>query len=68
MVVLSYAYSPRGYTLAERSIVVKRLIGGARIPLERVREARRTTSADLRGCIRLWGSGGMFGYYGLFRT
>ena len=42
--------------------------GGARIPLERVREARRTTSADLRGCIRLWGSGGMFGYYGLFRT
>jgi hypothetical protein len=67
-VVLSYAYSPRGYALRERSIVVKRLIGGARIPLERVREARRTTSDDLRGCIRLWGSGGMFGYYGLFRT
>lgn len=68
VVVLSYAYSPRGYALLERSIVVKRLIGGARIPLERVREARRTTSDDLRGCIRLWGSGGMFGYYGLFRT
>jgi len=68
VVVLSYAYSPRGYTLAERSIIVKRLIGRVRIPLERVREARRTTSDDLRGCIRLWGSGGMFGYYGLFRT
>ena len=67
-VVLPYAYSPRGYALRERSIVVKRLIGDARIPLERVREARRTTSDDLRGCIRLWGSGGMFGYYGLFRT
>ena len=68
VVVLSYAYSPRGYRLAERSIVVKRLIGGARIPLEQVREARRMTSDDLRGCMRLWGSGGMFGYYGLFRT
>jgi hypothetical protein len=67
-VLLSYAYSPRGYALRERSIVVRRLIGGARIPLDRVREARRTTSDDLRGCIRLWGSGGMFGYYGLFRT
>jgi hypothetical protein len=67
-VVLSYAYSPRGYALRERSIVVKRLIGGTRIPLEQVREARRTTSDDLRGCMRLWGSGGMFGYYGLFRT
>jgi hypothetical protein len=68
VVLLSYAWSPRGYALRERSIVVKRLIGGARIPLDRVREARRTTSDDLRGCIRLWGSGGMFGYYGLFRT
>jgi hypothetical protein len=68
VVLLSYAWSPRGYALAERSIVVKRLIGGARIPLECVREARRTTSDDLRRCIRLWGSGGMFGYYGLFRT
>jgi hypothetical protein len=67
-VLLSYAYSPRGYALSERSIVVRRLVGGARIPLEQVREARRTTSDDLRGCIRLWGSGGMFGYYGLFRT
>lgn len=68
VVVLSFAYSPLGYAVSERSIVVKRLIGGARIPLEGVREARRTTSDDLRGCIRLWGSGGMFGYYGLFRT
>ncbi len=68
VVVLAYAWSPRGYALRERSIVVKRLIGGVRIPLEQVREARRTTSDDLRGCIRLWGSGGMFGYYGLFRT
>ncbi len=68
VVLLSYAYSPRGYALSEGSIIVNRLIGGVRIPLEQVREARRTTSDDLRGCIRLWGSGGMFGYYGLFRT
>ncbi len=29
---------------------------------------RRVAPDDLRGCIRLWGSGGLFGYYGLFRT
>ena len=68
VVGLSFAYSPRGYALRERSIFVKRLIGGVRIPLEHMREARRTTSDDFRGSIRLWGSGGMFGYYGLFRT
>jgi hypothetical protein len=67
-IVLGYAYSPRGYTIVDRSIVVKRLIGNVRVPLEDVREARLASSDDFSGCIRLWGSGGLFGYYGLFRT
>jgi hypothetical protein len=66
--VLGYAYSPRGYTVSDQAITVTRLTGNARFPLERIREARQTTADDLRGCIRLWGSGGFFGYYGLFRT
>jgi len=65
---LTYAYSPRGYIVSERSITVRRLAGAATIPLEGVLEARLTTPGDLRGCIRLWGSGGLFGYYGWFRT
>jgi hypothetical protein len=47
---------------------VKRLIGNIEVPLEGVRETRRITKDDLRGAIRLFGSGGFFGYYGLFRT
>jgi hypothetical protein len=62
------AYSPRSYVIEGQSILVQRLAGAARVPLQDVREARRTTPEDLRGCIRLWGSGGLFGYYGLFRT
>ena len=68
VVILSYAYSPRGYAIVDRSIAVKRLIGNVRIPLDGVREVRTVAADDLRGCIRLWGSGGMFGYYGIFRT
>lgn len=68
ILALAYAYSPRGYAFSEQSLIVKRLIGDVRIPLEDVRAARRATSDDLRGCMRLWGSGGLFGYYGLFRT
>jgi hypothetical protein len=63
-----YAYSPQSYAVRERSIVVKRLIGNVRIPLDDVREVRAAAADDFRGCIRLWGSGGCFGYYGLFRT
>lgn len=64
----TYAYSPRGYAIQERSLIVKRLIGDVHIPLDDLREVRATTSDDLRGCLRLWGNGGLFGYYGLYRT
>ena len=64
----SYAWSPGSYSISQRSILVKRLIGAVRIPLDDVREARVATAEDFRGCIRLFGNGGLFGYYGLFRT
>lgn len=64
----SWAFSPRGYKVAERSIDVKRFIGHVAIPLEGVLEIRRAEPADFEGCIRLFGDGGLFGYYGLFRT
>ena len=59
VILLCFAYSPRGYLLAERSILVRRLAGTARIPLEHVREARRATPDDFGGTIRLGGSGGL---------
>lgn len=68
VLLLVYAYSPRGYLLADRSLFVQRLAGTARIALDDVREVRRATPDDFRGCKRLGGSGGMFGYYGLFST
>lgn len=68
VVALGYAYSPRGYAISGRAIIVRRLIGNVRIPLEGIREVRRAGADDLCGAIRVWGSGGMFGYYGLFRT
>ncbi|MBV9771071.1 MAG: hypothetical protein JOZ32_15970 [Bryobacterales bacterium] len=68
IIVVAYAYSPRGYVLEDGAIFVKRLISSARVLLEDVRDARRATPGDFRSCLRLWGSGGLFGYYGLFTT
>ena len=64
----AYAYSPRSYAISERTLVVRRLIGNVRVPLAGVREARPAAADDFHGCVRLWGNGGLFGYYGLFRT
>jgi hypothetical protein len=64
----AYAYSTMGYAIRDRSIIVRRLVANVHIPLDGLREVRPATEDDLRGCIRLWGNGGLFGYYGLFRT
>ena len=62
------AYSPRGYVL-EGQINFGATPGWSRPHgAQGVREAAQNHPEDLRGCIRLWGSGGLFGYYGLFRT
>jgi hypothetical protein len=66
--ILGFAWSPRGYWVSDRAITVKRLIGNVVIPLEALREIRRAGADDFTGCIRLFGSGGLFGYYGIFRT
>jgi len=65
---VAYAYSPRGYEVSAEAILVKRPIGDARVPLEEVREVRPARREDLRWCVRLWGNGGLFGYYGWYRT
>lgn len=66
IVALSYAYSPRSYVVCGRSITVRRPIGDVRFPLDELLEIRRASRSDLRGGMRLFGSGGLFGYYGLF--
>jgi hypothetical protein len=68
LILVSYAHSPRGYVIADRSILVQRLAGRPRIALEDAREVRRATPDDSSGAIRLFGSGGLFGYYGLFTS
>ena len=68
LICMSYAYSPRGYVCEGTRVVVKRLVGDVAIPLDGLREARAASGDDFRGGRRLWGNGGLFGYYGLFRT
>ena len=68
LIGLAYAYSPRGYAISGGAIVVQRLIGNIRVPLAEIREMRAGTREDFTGCLRLWGNGGLFGYYGVYQT
>jgi len=65
---LTYAYSPRGYRIAEGWLFVRRWAGDVPFPLSTIRESRRAAPEDFHRALRLWGSGGIFGYYGIFST
>lgn len=68
VLLLAYAWSARGYAVAGGTLIIRRLIGNVRVPLNGIREARVAAGNEMSGCIRLFGSGGLFGWYGLFRT
>jgi Bacterial PH domain len=68
VVAASYAWSPRAYAVSGRAILVRRLVGYTCVPLSDLREVRAATAEDLSGAIRIFGSGGVFGYCGIFRT
>jgi hypothetical protein len=64
----AYAWSPTGYAIADGFIVIRRVVGNVRIPVASIREMRAASTDDLRFSMRIFGSGGLFGYYGLFRN
>lgn len=66
VIALAYAYSPRGYEISGSEFRIKRLLGDLVFPLDGIRFVRDASPNDLHGCVRFWGSDGLFGYYGLF--
>jgi hypothetical protein len=65
-IALAYGYSPRVFEISDGAFRVKRLMGDVVFPLTSLRFVRDANPADFRGSVRLWASGGLFGYYGLF--
>jgi len=59
---LPYLWSPRSYVICDNAVVVRRLIGDLRIDMSRQPRLWKWTWWGLR----LFGSGGLYGYYGFF--
>ena len=63
---VSWALAPAGYRLEGDELIVKRNLGETRIPLRGLKDARPLSRSEVRGTIRTFGVGGLFGYYGKF--
>jgi type VI protein secretion system component VasK len=63
---LAKALAPKGYAINDVELVIARDRKPIKIPLRDILEVRRLEDGLLRRSLRLMGTSGFYGYYGLF--
>ena len=64
----SWGLAPSGYTVDGQTLTVKRPLGDEVIQRAEITGARMFEEADSEGMSRTGGNGGLFGYYGKFKS
>lgn len=67
IVFLPYLFSPRSYALTMKGILIKRPLKSILIPYNEITSLKKITWTSVLRSVRLWGSGGLYGFVGLFR-
>ena len=60
-----YACTPKEVTLEDNAVVIKKTFGKITIPYSKIREVSFFEKLNWK-TIRIFGSGGLFGWFGLF--
>lgn len=68
ILAVTYGFSPKGYFLANGKFTVLRPFKVKNFPLSDIRSVTAVEKKNLKGSIRTFGVGGLFGYFGLFRN
>jgi len=64
--VICYLYAPVSYSISSSDLTIIRRAHNKAIHLSEISEVQRITNEDLKGMIRTFGVGGLFGYFGRF--
>ena len=68
IVIVTYGFSPKGYVMEEGEFTILRPFKAKNYPLSDIRSVTAVEKKNLKGSIRTFGVGGLFGYFGLFRN
>ncbi|MDQ2751713.1 MAG: PH domain-containing protein [Bacteroidota bacterium] len=64
--VITYCYHPVSYQIKNKSIVVHRYASNVVLSPNEIKHVEIIPSQKLRGSIRIFGVGGLYGYFGQF--
>jgi len=62
-IAFPYLFSPRDFVLIDNHLVIKKVLGKVKIPIEDIEEVKLLKKIS---GIRVFGSGGLYGYFGYF--
>jgi hypothetical protein len=68
VVVISWGFHPVKYQVLPGRLEIERPLGAIKIASHDIESIQRVTMNDLGLVIRLFGSGGLFGYFGAFTS
>jgi hypothetical protein len=68
ILVLTYGYSPKGYAFEDRQLVIYRPFQNKFYATEDMLTVSLVDRTELKNSLRIFGVGGLFGYFGLFRN
>jgi len=66
IITISWLYAPQSYTLGKTDLTINRPIGKVNVSLADITQVRCVSDTEMRGTIRTFGVGGLFGYFGKF--
>jgi Ca2+/Na+ antiporter len=66
--LLPLLFRPQKYIITDNELEIKRTVGSVKIRLEDIKKVERIDETALRGIKRVFGSGGIFGYFGIFKN
>ncbi|MBY6243146.1 PH domain-containing protein [Methylosinus sp. Sm6] len=66
--VVGWLFRTTGYAITEDELVIDRAIGPRRLALHDIEFAKRVSSSDMGSQMRVFGSGGFGGYYGVYSS
>lgn len=68
IIIGSWLYAPKSYTVGKTDLTINRPIGKVNINLADISQVRSVSDTEMRGTIRTFGVGGLFGYFGKYYT
>ena len=66
--IIAWGLHPQSYLISETGIKINRPFGSLSIPIDEIAEIRRVSSSELGFSLRLFASGGLFGYFGIYTS